>query len=395
MANNTSRGITYPTSGDSISPLETVFATLASTTNTAMGNLAATDITSGTLPIARGGTGGATAAAALAALGAVSAANYNGKNKILNSDFSIWQRASTGTTSSTTGYFADRWRYALAGGSAKGFTQSRQNFTAGFGATTFGQETKSFYRIAVSTTGGGGYTSELFEQPIEDVRTFAGQTVTLSFWASSDSARSITPRLIQNFGTSGSSSVTTAFAAQSITSAWTKFTATITLPSVSGKTISAADDHALILSFSLPLNATYTFNFWGVQLEKGSAATAFSTNGANQEEELSACQRYYYRISNPSTSTPIGLGYYFSTTVAYLTLQHPVTMRANPTTFEFAATSSFLVNALTPSAITGADGSPSACRVSLTTTAVTAGIAAGVRFQGTANAGYIGVGAEL
>jgi len=42
MAANTSKGITYPTSGDAISPLETVFATMANTTNTAIAALDST-----------------------------------------------------------------------------------------------------------------------------------------------------------------------------------------------------------------------------------------------------------------------------------------------------------------------------------------------------------------
>lgn len=36
MANTTNRGLVYPTSGDNIAPLETVFATLATTTNDAI-----------------------------------------------------------------------------------------------------------------------------------------------------------------------------------------------------------------------------------------------------------------------------------------------------------------------------------------------------------------------
>jgi len=180
MAANTSKGITYPTSGDSVAPLETVFATLASTTNTALGAInAGTDITAGTLPITRGGTGGTTQATAAAALAVVPLGNYfvAGKNAIINGAFDVWQRTAGSSSSTTaTGYFADRWRYTATGGTSKVLLQSRETFTAG-SAPSAGYEGRSFLSVAVSS-GGSGYTYEAIEQPIEDVRTYAGATVT-------------------------------------------------------------------------------------------------------------------------------------------------------------------------------------------------------------------------
>jgi len=113
MAANTSKGITYPTSGDSVAPLETVFATMASTTNTALGAInASTDITAGTLPITRGGTGGTTQATAATALGVVAVSDYvpnnkfANKNVLINGAFDLWQRTTVTTSSSSTGYWA-------------------------------------------------------------------------------------------------------------------------------------------------------------------------------------------------------------------------------------------------------------------------------------------------
>ena len=354
MANNTTRNITYPTSGDSISPLETVFATLASTTDAAMGNLAAADIKTGTLAIARGGTGAGTAEAALIALNGVSAEGYNvaGKNKILNSDFSIWQRIGTTTSTSSAGYFADRWRYVVAGGASKVFTQSRQAFTPG-NQPEAGYEGKYFYRVAV-TTAGSGYTSEYIEQPIEDVRTFAGKKVVVSFWAkASTGTMAVTPRLVQYFGTGGtpSANVISSFTVQSVGIGWTRFTATLTtsegkVPNLAGKTIGSNDDSYLALQFVMPNNTIQTLDIWGVQLEEGVTASRFSINGSSQAEELASCQRYYYRIWNSTTSGigPFAAGVAPNTTSIWGIFNHPTAMRANPS-FNLSSSTHFIARA--------------------------------------------------
>jgi hypothetical protein len=41
---------------------------------------------------------------------------------------------------------------------------------------------------------------------IEDVRTFAGQQVTISFWAKADATKNIAVELVQGFGSGGSPS---------------------------------------------------------------------------------------------------------------------------------------------------------------------------------------------
>lgn len=344
MANNTTRNITYPTSGDSIVPLETVFATLATTVDAAMGQLNASDIAYGELPIVRGGTGATTAAAALTALGGVSSEGYNvaGKNKLINADFSFWQRATSG---SSTGYVADRWRYMLVGGSGKGFTQSRQTFTPG-NQPQAGYEGKYFYRVAVSTLGAGGYTAEYIEQPIEDVRTFAGKKVVVSFWAKvSSGTLAVTPQLVQNFGTGGSTAVTSSFTAQSIGTSWARYTATLTtsgntVPNLSGKTISTSDDSYLALRLLLPNNTAYTIDIWGVQLEEGVTASRFSINGSNQQVELASCQRYYYKLQATAIGQRFGTGMATGTTSGIFMQQFPGTMRAIPTAIETTGTAS-------------------------------------------------------
>lgn len=411
MANNTTRNITYPTSGDSISPLETVFATLASTTDAAMGNLDASDIKTGALAIARGGTGATTASAALTALNAVSADGYYvaGKNKLINSDFTIWQR---GTSLSNTGYIADRWRYVATGGTSKAMTQSRQTFTPG-SQPVAGQEGKYFYRIAV-TTAGSGYTAEYVEQPIEDARTLAGKKVVVSFWAKvASGTMAVTPQLVQNFGTGGapSASVTSSFTAVSVGTSWTRYTATLTttgntVPQLAGKTFGTNDDSFLSFRLVMPNNTAQTLDLWGVQLEEGLVATNYTTNGVNKSDELASCQRYYHRYSTTTTGYVMMPAAYYSATVAYAVYKLPVSMRAIPSV-TINGTSIASTTAVTglsvlsggatrniTNAASSASNTNEIIEFSLTTAASTIGYAAFVRLtSGSAN--YVDFSAEF
>jgi hypothetical protein len=113
------------------------------------------------------------------------------------------------------------------------------------------------------------------------------------------------------------------------------------MPSVSGKTIGPNSSLSVRMD-SNAVNTTQTIDIWGIQLEAGSVVTAFTTNTANPQSELAACQRYYsksYNLSDAPGSTPSGLpGLLYSglnavTTSGYLgsNIVFPVRMRATPT----------------------------------------------------------------
>jgi hypothetical protein len=395
MAANTSKGITYPTSGDAITPLETVFATMASTTNTALGAInAGTDITAGTLPITRGGTGGTTQATAQTALGIVPlSSNFvAGKNAIINGAFDVWQRASGTTTLSSTGYFADRWRYVATGGTSKTVTQSQITFSPGT-APVAGYEGKFHLRVAVIATG-SGYTNEVVEQPIEDVRTFAGTTVTVSFWAKTTSSSiNFTPRFIQYFGPAGSADVTITGTSILVTSSWTRFTQTFTIPSIASKTV--IDGSALIFGIAPnTTNTIYTLDLWGVQVEAGSTVTPFSTASETTAGELALCQRYYYRLYNSTgATTTFANGVRFSTTIAWAHVKFPATMRISPTSLESAGTIDVVTSTGLSSTTTLGEANPDGARLICTTTAVAAaGVAVVIRLN---TGAYVGFSAEL
>ena len=198
-----------------------------------------------------------------------------GKNKIINGDFGIWQRGTSFTPAAAIGvYTTDRWNVSRDGSGAT-VTISQQTFTPG-AAPVAGYEGTFFYRQAQSVAGSGGTYNQV-QQRIENVQTFAGQTVTLSFWARVASGTlSISNYFEQNFGSGGSSSVfTNASTANTITTSWQRFTQTISYPSISGKTIGTSS--YFTVGFGIPTNTTFTLDIWGVQLEAGSVATPFTT----------------------------------------------------------------------------------------------------------------------
>lgn len=264
-----------------------------------------------------------------------------GKNKIINGDFGIWQRGTSYTFNPTvvggTYGAADRWLYWHNGATAGTNTVSQQTFTPG-AAPVAGYEGTFFQRISTTTIGTGQTVVDTWQR-IENVRTLAGQTVTISFWVKSSGTFSLSTYLEQYFGVGGSATVTGSFTQStgSTTTNWTRVTATGTLPSISGKTIGSNSSVILIIRFISPTNGA-TFDIWGVQLEAGNTATAFQTATGTLAGELQACQRYYWRQTAASGGSgsylPGVAGNAISTTIVDFPLTHPTTMRVSPTSYE-------------------------------------------------------------
>ena len=257
-----------------------------------------------------------------------------GKNKIINGDFGIWQRGTSFALSSNAVYGPDRF---LCDSGSLNYTFSRQAFTAGT-APVAGYEGQYFIRAA-ATSGSGGYPK--IYQKIEDVRTLAGQTVTLSFWIKA-SASTTGPnfQLIQYFGTGGSPSATWYSTIQgiSVTTSWQRVSYTVTLPSLAGSTLGTNNDACLQAILNIPNSGTLSIDTWGWQLEAGSVATPFTTATGTVQGELMACQRYYFRLTADATRvySLFGSGSAGNTTGVNITLQAPVPMRVPPTSVEFS-----------------------------------------------------------
>jgi hypothetical protein len=236
--------------------------------------------------------------ATLTAIAADTLGAFGHRNKIINGNLDIWQRATSQTTSDYGS--DDRW-FNINIGSTK--THSRQAFT--LGQTAVPGEPKFFSRTAVTSVAGVGNTT-LKRQAIEDVRTFAGKTVTLSFYAKADVAKNIAIEFVQVFGTGGTPSANVSGIGSqlvALTTSWQKFTKTIAIPSISGETLGTNGNDYLQFSFWFEAGTDFsartaslgqqsgTFDIAQVQLEEGSVATPFEHRPIGTE--LALCQRYY------------------------------------------------------------------------------------------------------
>jgi hypothetical protein len=260
-----------------------------------------------------------------------------GKNAIINGDFRISQRGTTFTNSTNGTYTLDRFS-VVYDGTITSHTVSQQTFTPGT-APVAGYEGANFARWAITTNGTSTY--RLFTHRIEDVRKYAGQTVTFSFWMKADSARTLTNATYgQNFGSGGSGTVESTFtlSTTSLTTSWQRITGTATVPSISGKTIGTGSN--LFIYLSLP--SAGTFDTWGWQLEAGSVATAFQTATGTLQGELAACQRYYYRNTSGAEYDKYGWSMGYTTTNTLGIVNFPVTMRTAPSALDYSGINLYL-----------------------------------------------------
>ena len=207
-------------------------------------------------------------------------------------------------TSTTTNndYGFDRFRLRATDGTV---TYSAQTFTAGT-APVAGYESTNYARIVSSGQTNTTTAAAMLRQTIEDVRVFAGQTLTISFWAQAGTGTPfINAYVTQSFGSGGSTAVSTNTTKQTITTSWARYSFTIPVPSIAGKTIGAGSN--LLISIACSAGTSFlsdyfvqnnTFDIWGVQVEAGSVATPFQTATGTVQGELSACQRYFQILGN-------------------------------------------------------------------------------------------------
>lgn len=267
-----------------------------------------------------------------------------GKNKIINGDFAINQRGFTSTT--TSGVFTYDRFLTTAAGSDGTATFSGEAFTLG-SAPVAGYEGKNYLRILTAGMTAAD-TGVAISQSIESVRTFAGQTVTVSFWAKAATGTpSVAVRFRQNFGTGGSANVDTYGSPIALTTSWVRYSKTISVPSITGKTIGTSD--ALVLSLVVSAGATgfgglsgltiqnNTFDLWGFQAEYGSKMTPFQTaSGGSPQAELAMCQRYYWRSAPNLAFANFGFGFASLTTRAVIGIPAKITMRTPPISVDFS-----------------------------------------------------------
>ena len=277
-------------------------------------------------------------------------AQIAGKNAVINGDFNISQRGTTFNSITANTWSLDRW---LIGYKDAGITLnvSQQTFTPGT-APVSGYESANYIQLQ-NTAFGSSTNTYYFATKIEDVRKYAGQTVTLSYWAQVSSG-TLTPTRVflnQQFGTGGSAQVDNIGAASpTYTTSWTRYTQTISVPSISGQTIGTGS--YLYILWQITPNANVTLNLWGVQLEAGSTATEFTTASGTVGGELALCQRYYQQPVSTASYQIFGVGTMYSATSLTCLIPLTVQMRIAPSV-TFSANSNWNIQQAGGFAVTG------------------------------------------
>jgi hypothetical protein len=162
-----------------------------------------------------------------------------------------------------------------------------------------------------------------------------------------------------------------------VTTTMTRYTQTVTL----GSTV-----NQIMLLFTYTPTGTAGANEWfqieGVQIEVGNQVSPFiRAGGGTIQAELSACQRYYYRVKgdegSSGTTNSLGLGTFYNATVFRSPIRFPVKMRRIPDFTSANSAAYFLIAANgsvpTYASVTLDNGSVDAALLNVAVTGATGG----------------------
>lgn len=306
---NTTPGYTFSTSipGELITPAKlnllgspTVSIPAGSITDTEISSVSGTKITAGTIPSA--------------ALDTNTQAKLSGlKNYSPNPDFGYWPLG-TSITSGTK--FAFNWNQSLP---AITYSLSRTAATAGESDTVLG-EAAFYLQFITSTTNASSGTLYV---TVPNARLFSAKTINISFGAKllTGTLPAISVFGTQYFGTGGSpsSNVVTSAAVTTPTNSWAIATASLSIPSVSGKTFGTSGDDAMYFGISFAnFSSTFTLNIANFQVEQGNSNTAFENSLARKTgSDLDVDNNVCGGRLTLTTSTPILTANTSSATVYY------------------------------------------------------------------------------
>ena len=348
-----------------------------------------------------------------------SIAQYNSfKNRIINGAMVIDQRANGAVMNMTGAVYGtcDRWKFEYS--AASKFT-AQQNAGAvtppsGF-ANYLGMTSTSAYTVLTADY-------FIFSQLIEGFNTadfawgtVSATTITVSFWVRSSLTGTFGGGLRNNAGNRSYPFTYTVSAANT----WEQ--KSITIPGETTGAWLTNNGIGVNISFSLGTGATYsgTAGAWavgnfvnatgstsvvgtngatlyitGVQLEKGSTATAFDYRPYTTELQL--CQRYLPAwTTGGSASSPFGICSGGGATSAFLPLYYPVTPRVYPSGITVSAVNHWQLAGNTTTNMAFNASSLSFLEVAITVASGLASASAYRCFSNTASAYILATGCEL
>ena len=255
------------------------------------------------------------------------------RNLIINGAMLVKQRYNRSPSGFSGGFYAgpDRWYVNRSGTGTTGFSQ--------ISSTSYGG-TKAAQATFLASSGETYIVTQRIEA--DTIAHLAGQTVTLSFWASgsSDAGSATLDASLSYASATNNFASETVISSNSVsyTGSAQRFTFTFTLPS------DAANGVAIRFSGAKTVaTGTFTLTFGGVQLEVGDTATPFEHRSYG--DQLARCQRFYRCGSTRLCFVGVGGRYGFAQVDAY---QYRVT----PTTtysFQSSGMGTILnVNSFTP-----------------------------------------------
>lgn len=220
-----------------------------------------------------------------------------GRNRLINGDFRVWQRGTAFSVSTGARPTADRW---LVNAQATTLSASRDDIAAG----RLVAGSRHLLKLVVESVAGAD-SMALVQQRIEDVRTFAGKRVTVSFKARAtvDNFK-VGLELQQSFGTGGSTARDSIGGGVTLDTMWRWHQLTVDVPGIAGQTLGA--DSYLQLSLWMNAGANFAGRAFGagqksgvvylaeMQVEEGDTATDFDRRP--EALELLLCQRYYETV---------------------------------------------------------------------------------------------------
>jgi hypothetical protein len=259
-------------------------------------------------------------------------------NPVINSAMQIAQRGtSTSMTASTRVYTLDRWLADVGANQAATIARQATGDTTNLPNIQYCARVQRNSGQTGTANGFGIFNSFETMNSIP----YAGKTVTYSFYARaganfSGASNAITAAVYTGTGTDQNvfsfTGLTTAITTGvTLTTTWQRF-------SVTGSISSTATEIALGAFYAPTGTAGVNdyFEVTGVQLDIGSVALPFRTNGATIQGELAACQRYYWRSGDAVSYQTFGTGIGKSSTVTGVSVALPVSMRLVPQSLDYS-----------------------------------------------------------
>jgi hypothetical protein len=262
------------------------------------------------------------------------ALNDVGRNLLHNPLFNIAQRGAGPFTSAL--YTLDRW-YLNLGTDTTSITQ-----VALTDADRAGIGDEEAFRGLQNVFTGAANGQSYVEQRIEAVKRLSNKTIIVSFYAKGSAALKLGLNAYQSFGSGGSPSTggfaLTTGAVVNIGTAWARYSVTIPMPSIAGKTLGTNLDDSTWVRFYYSHGAvgtdggsigaqSGTVTLWGIQVEIAQSGQTQPTplEKPDPQQDLAKCQRFYC-----AGMCGVAIGYAVSGQFSGSLTSFPVAMRGIP-----------------------------------------------------------------